>query len=320
MMTRERLHALLLLALRAVARAAPEILEVYGGAFSVEPKADRSPITEADRRSHRVILQVLAQPAGPAGGGRPLPILSEEGREIPYAERRRWRSFWLVDPLDGTEEFVNRNDEFTINIAVIRRRRPILGVVYAPVYDLLYFAHRRLGAFKMEGFLRGAAAQAEGLGELLRGQAAPVGEGAAETPQPPSPSPPELLLRRILPRAQRLPRRPSLRLREGRRLPRLVVAGSRSHRDAEFEGYLETLRARFAEQVELIIMGSSLKPCLVAEGKADLYPRFGRTFEWDMAAAHAVVTAVGKHMVAFEGRRELRYNKRDLANPSLLVL
>lgn len=121
---------LLGLALRAASLAAREILEVYAGGFEVDSKEDRTPITEADHRAHRVIAAVLQ-------GGSPYPLLSEEGPEAPFAERRRWRRFWLVDPLDGTKEFVKRNGEFTVNIALIQRGRPVLGVVYAPVSGLL---------------------------------------------------------------------------------------------------------------------------------------------------------------------------------------
>ena len=139
------LKPLLFSALQATAKAFPEILSVYNGSFAVETKADRSPVTLADRRSHEIITTELSENYS-------YPVLSEEGRTIPYAKRRTWKHFWLVDPLDGTKEFVKRNGEFTINIAFMEDSSPILGVVYAPQLDLLYFAFRGGGAYRLRGF------------------------------------------------------------------------------------------------------------------------------------------------------------------------
>ena len=274
-------------ALRAAGRAGQEILRVYSGDFSVDSKEDRTPITEADRRAHAAICEAL-------GGGPPYPILSEEGRLPPYAERRRWRRFWLVDPLDGTKEFVKRNGEFTVNIALIERCRPVLGVVYAPVSGLLYFAARGEGACKAEGFA------AAGLGG---------GSGAGRG------------LEVALPEAKRLPRRGSAYRgsipvrRQGRPL---TVMASRSHHSERWERYLARLRRVYAG-VEVLTLGSALKSCLVAEGRADLYLRFGTTMEWDTAAAQAVLEAVGRRVRSYPWRRRLRYNKRNLANPPFLA-
>ena len=269
---------LLGLALRAAGRAGQEILGVYFGQFAVDSKEDRTPITEADRRAHRVIAEELA-------AGSPYPLLSEEGPQAPYAERRRWRRFWLVDPLDGTKEFVKRNGEFTVNIALIQRGRPVLGVVYAPASGLLYFAARAAGAFKAEGLSPG----------------------------------PEL--ERALRSARVLPRRPSTfpgRIPSRPQAARLTVMASRSHTSQEWQRYLERLREVYAEVV-VLSLGSALKLCLVAEGKADLYLRFGRTMEWDTAAAQAVLEAVGRRMRAYPTRRRLRYNKVSSANPDFLT-
>lgn len=263
-------------ALRATARAAGEILAVYAGAFSVQAKQDDSPITEADRRAHRVILEELRR-------GGPHPILSEEGRLPPYVERRRWPAYWLVDPLDGTKEFVKRNGEFTVNIALIALRQPVLGVVYAPVLGLLYFAARGLGAFRAEGVDPAAR-------DLLA-RARPLPRLASVFPG------------RIPRRRQRIP---------------LTALASRSHPSARWERCLEALRRVYPE-VRVIPLGSALKSCFVAEGRADLYLRFGTTMEWDTAAAQAVVEQAGRRVCVYPGRRPLRYNKPSLANPSIIV-
>jgi len=284
------LEPLLFVALRATARAFPEILEVYRGSFTVDTKADRSPITEADRRSNQVITEELSQAS-------PYPILSEEGRSIPFSERRGWRHFWIVDPLDGTKEFVKRNGEFTINIAFMEDTVPVLGIVYAPLPDLLYFAWEggscesggspdpRGGSYRLEGFSKFAAKIP---GDLVE-------------------------------RATKLPRRDPFDFDETKKKKSITVIGSRSHRGPHFAGYVCKLRQRYAEKVEIRTSGSALKPCLVADGTADIYPRFGPTMEWDTAAPHAVVRGVGKRMVAFESGRELVYNKEQLVNPSFLV-
>ena len=280
------LEPLLSVALRATARAFPEILSVYGGSFTVDTKADRSPVTEADRRSNQVITDELSQAS-------PYPILSEEGRSIPFSERRDWQRFWLVDPLDGTKEFVKRNGEFTINIALVERAVPVLGVVYAPLPDILYFAWEdssprggaRSGSYRLEGF----------------------SELAGKIPED------------LVERAVKLPPKEPFDFDETHKRESINVIGSRSHRGPRFIGYVRKLEQRYAERVRIKTSGSALKPCLVADGTADIYPRFGPTMEWDTAAPHAVVRGVGKCMVAFESGRELVYNKEQLVNPSFLV-
>jgi len=276
------LEALLFAALGAAARAFPEILSVYGQSFTVDLKEDLSPVTEADRRSNRVINDELTRNS-------PYPVLSEEGGRIPFEVRRSWRRFWVVDPLDGTKEFVKRNGEFTINIALVEGQAPILGVVYAPVPDLLYFAWEdggaRSGSYRLEGF----ADLAPRIPEDLAG------------------------------RAVRLPPGRPFDFDERQKRETITVIGSRSHRGTRFDDYVGELERLYARRVEIKTSGSALKPCLVAEGAADIYPRFGPTMEWDTAAAHAVVRGVGKRMVAFDSGRELVYNKEQLVNPSFLV-
>jgi 3'(2'), 5'-bisphosphate nucleotidase len=284
------LEPLLFIALRATAKAFPEILSVYNRSFTVETKADLSPVTEADRRSHQIITAELSDNS-------PYPILSEEGRIIPFAEREDWQRFWLVDPLDGTKEFVKRNGEFTINIALVRGTVPVLGVVYAPLPDLLYFAWvdngARIGARSSD---RCGSYRLEGFADL-----------AARIPED------------LIDRATKLPPAEPFNFDEPSKRKKITVIGSRSHRGCNFTDYVEKLERLYAEEVEIMTRGSALKPCLVADGSADIYPRFGPTMEWDTAAPHAVVRGVGKRMVAYDSGKELIYNKEELVNPSFLV-
>ena len=230
-------------------------MDVYGREFAVTAKDDASPLTQADLRSHEIIVDGLrSMDAG-------WPVLSEEAADIPFAERSKWTTYWLVDPLDGTKEFVSRNGEFTVNIALIRDGRPIFGVVYVPVTATSFVGVVGEGAWKQ------------------------IREGASTSLRPTLPAP-----------------------RHAR------VVGSRSHRDEATNRYLANLGDH-----ELISMGSSLKFCLVAEGRADLYPRLGPTSEWDTAAAQAVVEAAGGAVVLLDGS-PLRYNtKADILNPHFLV-
>jgi 3'(2'), 5'-bisphosphate nucleotidase len=241
---------------RAIAQAAGrEISRIYATAFTVETKADNSPLTAADRAAHDTIAEALAQLTPD------IPLWSEESATIPWETRRHWSEFWLVDPLDGTREFIKRNGEFTVNIALVRDHRVLLGVVHAPVPGRDYC-----------GYTGGPALRTD--------------QG-----QPPH----EIRVRQ--------PASPPVR-----------VAGSRSHRGASLESFLEQLGAH-----EFVPMGSSLKFCLVAEGTADLYPRLGPTSEWDTAAAQAVVEAAGGSVIDLNGQ-PLRYNTRaEVLNPHFLA-
>ena len=239
-----------------IAKAAgAAIMGVYDGDHAVEYKEDKSPLTAADKAAHRIIVAGLEELTPD------VPILSEEGRDIPYEVRKNWSCFWLVDPLDGTKEFIKRNGEFTVNIALIERQKPVLGVVYVPVTDTLYWGGQELGAWRQEG------------------------HGPAET----------------------------IRVREPDLAKGLTVVMSRSHPSPELEEYLKTIQAANA-----ISVGSSLKLCAVAEGRADLYPRLGPTMEWDTGAGHAVVEGAGGTVQTPEGT-SLTYNKEDLLNPYFIV-
>jgi 3'(2'), 5'-bisphosphate nucleotidase len=234
--------------------AGARILEVYQRPFTVAAKEDGSPLTEADQVAHRLIVTRLSALTPD------IPLLSEESAAIRYSERAKWRRFWLVDPLDGTKEFVKRNDEFTVNIALIDRGRPVLGVVLAPVLDVLYWACVGEQAFKQssDGSIREIHAR-----QYAGGKA--------------------------------------------------TVAVSRSHPGERLAGFLQSMAQQEGEP-ETLAMGSALKVCLVAEGVADAYPRFGPTSEWDTAAAQCVLEAAAGRLTDFQ-MRPLTYNKRSLLNP-----
>lgn len=232
-------------------RAGKQILAVYHTDFAITEKADESPLTQADLAAHRAIMDGLRELTPD------IPVLSEESSTIAWGERRHWERYWLVDPLDGTREFIKRNGEFTVNIALIEHHRPIAGIVHVPVTGASY-----LGAEGAGGFLREA-------GEMRRIHV-----------QAPAQQPPR-------------------------------VVASRSHRGEAVDAWL----ARLGEH-SIVSMGSSLKLCLVAEGKADVYPRLGPTSEWDTAAAHAVISAAGGTVVEAATGAPLRYNtKETLLNP-----
>jgi 3'(2'), 5'-bisphosphate nucleotidase len=233
-------------ALRPIAaRAGTAIMGVYDGAFTVERKDDESPLTLADLESQRIIVEGL-QRLTPG-----VPVLSEEAAQAPWSVRQSWRELWVVDPLDGTREFVKRNGEFTVNIALVAEHEPVLGIVSAPAQGVSYWGAQGLGAFRQDE---------HGVVRQIR-VSAPV-------------SP-------------------------------LRVVGSRSHMSPETADYLAGFPAH-----EMTGIGSSLKFCLLAEGKADLYPRFGPTSEWDTAAGQALLEAAGGHVTRMDGHR-LRYNCRE---------
>lgn len=240
----------------ALARTAGRaILEIYDSDFAVQRKDDNSPLTAADLAAHRAIvdgLRVLTPP---------IPVLSEEAAEqVPWSVRRDWARYWLVDPLDGTREFVKRNGEFTVNIALIEDHRPVLGVVFAPVLDEMFWGWRGGHAF-------GETRQSGKVDLRTRPRATP-----------------------------------------------LLVAGSRSHADARTLAALERLGPH-----ELAPLGSSLKFCRAAQGKVDLYIRYGLTSEWDTAAGQCVLEQAGGGVSMMTGE-PLRYNtKESLLNPDFLA-
>jgi 3'(2'), 5'-bisphosphate nucleotidase len=267
------INSLLVEAVVAAKKAGDAIIEVYGSSFNVEQKEDRSPLTLADRRSHEIISGRLQ------ASENPLPLLSEEGRDIPYGERKTWEYYWLVDPLDGTKDFIKKNGEFTVNIALMHKDRPVMGVVLLPVKDILYFAAKNTGAIRISD--TSWIANSLSFGELQE-------------------------------KALRLP----IKAEKGERT--FTAIASRSHLSDETSVYLDTLKKEHGE-VGIISAGSSLKFCLVAEGTADVYPRFAPTMEWDTAAGQAVVEQAGGAVLQYETGGPLRYNKENLLNPWFIV-
>jgi len=237
-----------------VTRAGAAIMQIYDGAFAVQRKDDNSPLTLADLESQRVIIDGLKRITPD------IPILSEESAAAPWAERQTWRELWVVDPLDGTREFVKRNGEFTINIALVVEHEPVLGMVSAPALGATFWGMAGLGAFtRRQG------------GEARRIHTVP-------------------------------PQRP------------LRVIGSRSHASPQTAAYLTRLGAHVMSGI-----GSSLKFCLLAEGKAELYPRFGATSEWDTAAGQALLEAAGGHVTRMDGHRMRYYCRESLINSDFVA-
>ncbi len=263
--------------------AGEAILEVYNSNFFVEQKGDYSPLTIADKRSHTAIIEYLLSRYPE------VPILSEEGRGVPFEQRRKWDSFWLVDPLDGTKEFIKRNGEFTVNLALIEENKPVLGVIYVPVTDVLYFGALSFGSHKMEG-------TADYLIDNNSGE---------ELSQ-------EEALHLLFQYTSKLPIHSKGRQREVR------IIGSRSHLNDDTKKFILRLKDKY-DSVDIEFAGSSLKICLVAEGTVDVYPRFGPTMEWDTAAGQAITEFAGGSLLEFHSRRALTYNKRELVNPWFIV-
>jgi 3'(2'), 5'-bisphosphate nucleotidase len=240
--------------------AGDRIMEIYQSAVlsaNIDYKSDDSPLTLADQAAHRHIaigLRALTPN---------IPILSEEGRNIDFAERKNWERFWLVDPLDGTKEFIKRNGEFTVNIALIEGHTPVWGIVHVPAKKVSYYGGKEMGAFRLE---RGAKpVQIEASEFNIQG----VG---------------------------------------------LRFVASRSHMSEEVQQYLKQF-----DEPQILSMGSSLKFMLLAEGKADIYPRLAPTMEWDTAAAQAVLQAAGGQVIQHESGEPLVYNKENLLNPHFIA-
>jgi len=237
------------------AKAAEAILAIYrSGDFSIEAKADNSPLTKADKAAHHAIVEELEKTG--------LPILSEEGRDIPFEERKNWEYFWMIDPLDGTKEFIKKNGEFTVNIALIHQSKPILGVVHIPVTGKMYFALAGQGAHAVDN----------GIEKNIHSRDCKFSDFG------------------------------------------LKVVASRSHLNDETQDFLRQLN-----QPEIVSMGSSLKLLAVAEGTADVYPRFAPTMEWDTAAAQIIVEEAGAQVTIKDSSDNVGYNKAELLNPYFLV-
>lgn len=285
-MENKNLKTLLQTALLASLEAGEEIMRIYTDPkqdFGIERKADNSPLTLADKASHQVIMRYLA--------AIPIPVLSEEGRHLPYEERSGWDCLWVVDPLDGTKEFIKKNGEFTVNVALVRQGAPVLGVVYVPATRVLYYGIVGEGAWKCTVPALGSGLpEADSLATFLS-QGAPS-DGKAPFG------------------GEQLP--------VGRGHDVFTVVASRSHMSPETQAYIQEME-RVHGQVCTVSSGSSIKICLVAEGVADAYPRYAPTMEWDTAAGDAVARAAGRAVRNAENGKPLLYNKPDLLNPWFLV-
>ena len=263
------LNSLLFAAIQASLKAGEEILKVYDSDFAVEHKDDKSPLTLADQNAHNAICESLKS--------FDIPVLSEEGKSIDYSERNEWEYFWMVDPLDGTKEFIKRNGEFTVNIALIHKQKSILGVIYVPVTKTLYFAAENVGSYKSE--IWNLKFENDTLEQLINS-------------------------------SDQLPLETKNQ--------KFTVVASRSHLSEETEMFIAGLKNHHKE-VEFISSGSSIKLCLVAEGSANVYPRFAPTMEWDTAAGQAICEIAGKKVIDYTTNQNLLYNKANLLNNWFIV-
>jgi 3'(2'), 5'-bisphosphate nucleotidase len=244
--------------LDAAVSAGEKIMEVYNASAHIdfESKNDNSPLTIADKKSHDTIVSMLKKTE--------THIISEESESIDYQIRKKWKEYWLIDPLDGTKEFIKKNDEFTVNIALIKNNSPFIGIVYCPVKKILYWNDSNKNVFKKI-----------------------IGK-----------------------EKKQLNKRK--RVDQGEKNLRVIV--SRSHSNEETTQYINKLNAP-----QLISCGSSLKFLYIADNKADIYPRFGPTMEWDTAAAHSILKALDIMVTNLEDKKELSYNKKNLLNPCFLI-
>jgi len=244
----------LLLAIKAAKAAGEKILDIYNQDFEVKFKKDKSPLTLADQKANEIIESYLINSK--------IPILSEEGNQQEYEQRKNWDMLWIVDPLDGTKEFVKKNGEFTVNISLVEKGIPIIGVIFAPVKGILYY-----GSYKG-------------------------------------------VFREINEKTIQLPIKNKSQI--------LYVVASRSHNTKETDEYFEKLKKEKGA-IEILSIGSSLKFCLVAEGSADIYPRFSPTMEWDTAAGHAIANYAGKKVIDLVSKKEITYNRKNLKNNWFIV-
>ena len=263
--------------IRSSLLAGDAVMQVYGSDFDVALKNDQSPITEADRQAHEILMAQL---------GKDIPVLSEEGSEIAYEERKDWNLFWLIDPLDGTKDFVKRNGQFTVNIALIERHRPIAGIVYLPAKEILFFGGQGFGAYRVSGSVL----------EKIKNSISddPLEAALVSAVSLPDPD----------------------KMRSSKKIKIVQSLNHVTEREAEFA---VRLKEKFPD-LDIASAGSSLKFCLVAEGSADLYPRFGPTMEWDTAAGQCVAESSGCEVLGLQDFSPIRYNRRVLLNGFFMVI
>lgn len=239
-------------------KAGEAILEIYNKDFTIEYKDDKSPLTDADKVSNQIIVDALKQITPD------IPIISEENKLIEYKERKNWIKCWVVDPIDGTKEFIKKNGEFTINIALIENGEPILSVLSVPAQNKIYYAEKNKGSFVIEN---------------TETRALKINDNIVDT---------------------------------------IRIVGSRSHQTPELLAYVEEQKSKY-QNVDFVAAGSSLKFCLIAENKADVYPRLGPTMEWDTAAGQLIATEAGAEVLVWETKEPLKYNRENLLNPYFIV-
>ncbi len=324
------LSALAMIAARGALTAGRAVMEVYARDFTVDYKDDRSPLTDADRASHDALMEALQETG--------IPVLSEESESVPYEERGAWPSLWLVDPLDGTKEFVKRNGDFTVNVALIEKGRPVLGVVYVPAHEELYVGVAGLGAY------RGGTPISPACPPTESGEAGKQSLEASVNDFPNRWKNETVFFQSLEKLGADFPRLPLDRTRRGRQAiigngaepsTLIRVVASRSHGTADTETFIRRLEGE-GRRVERVSRGSALKLCMVACGEAHVYPRLAPTMEWDTAAAQAVVECAGGAVVVYDDAlhaaymergpsalaegRPLSYNRPDLLNPWFVAI
>ncbi len=241
--------------------AGKEIIKIYDNEIIVNSKEDDSPLTEADINSNNLIFRRLKELDSS------IPLLSEETL-VAWNKRNTWNKYWLIDPLDGTKEFINRNGEFTVNISLIENNHPIFGVIYSPVKSLLYYAIKDNGSYKLETNIN--------IKSLNNFEKIYVNKN---------------------------------------KNPITKIVGSRSHPSKQLQTWIE----KNFDSFELISVGSSLKFCILAEGKADIYPRFGLTSEWDIAAGHIILEEAGGNIKSTNNQEILYNRKENILNPYFIA-
>ena len=238
------------------------ILTYYKNLKDIKIKDDSSPLTEADLESNSFIIKKLKQ-IDPS-----IPILSEESL-VEWSTRKKWSTYWLIDPLDGTKEFIDQNGEFTVNIALIENNKPILGIIYAPALSTLYYAYKNSGCYKIN------------CTNVLKN----------------------------------LNKSNKIHVNKKNKSDHLLVVGSRSHSNEDFSLWVNNN----VKDYEIVKKGSSLKFCNIADGNADIYPRFGLTSEWDIAAGHIILNEAGGNIKSIDNS-EIFYNtKENILNPYFIA-
>ena len=275
----------LVTAITAALEAGKVILDIYhSDDFEVELKSDHSPLTKADVAAHHVIMSYLKTTN--------IPVLSEEGKSIPYSVRKDWKQLWIVDPIDGTKEFIKRNGEFTVNIALIQNQKPVLGVIFVPVTGDLYFSCSSSSSISSSP---DSYRDSTSISGAYKVKVNDLNHYSIET---------------LIAAAAQLPLSRTNNI--------FTILASRSHPSEATETYIRQLKQKY-DEVEVVAKGSSLKFCLIAEGQADCYPKFGPTMEWDTAAGQAICEQAGIEVLDWISKENMTYNREDLLNPWFIV-